>query len=53
MLKKLNVKELKKPARINRHAYRHSFRQLQNRTEVFKASYVPSTILDWNANLCI
>ena len=40
--------ELKKPARINKHAHCHSFSQLQNRINVYRASYLPPTILDWN-----
>ena len=37
--------DLVKPTRQNR----HSFRQLHNRTEVYKSSHLPATIVDWNS----
>ena len=37
------------PYRINRHKHPHTFRQLQNRSEVYKNSFIPSTIVAWNA----
>ena len=41
--------DLHKPTRSNRHNHPHSFRQLHTRSDVYKYSFVPNTIRDWNA----
>ena len=38
--------DLHKPTR---HNHPHSFRQLHTRSDVYKYSFVPNTIRDWNA----
>ena len=41
--------DLHKPTRSIRHNHPYPFRQLHTRSDVYKYSFVPNTIRDWNA----
>ena len=44
----LPLNDLHKPNRHNRQNHPHTFQQLHTRTDTYKYSFVPNTILDWN-----
>ena len=37
------------PTRLNRNKHPHCFRQLHNRSDLYKLSFIPNTIVAWNA----
>ena len=41
--------EMTKPTRTLRRSHKHSFIQLQTRTDSYKYSFFPRTIIDWNS----
>ena len=45
----LPLKDLNCPTRTNRQNHPHCFRQLHNRSDVYKYSFIPNTIVAWNA----
>ena len=44
----INMNDLHKPNRSNRHNHPHPFRKLHTRSDVYKYSFVPNTTRDWN-----
>ena len=45
----LPLQDLHHPTRLNRNKHPHCFRQLHNRSDLYKHSFIPNTIVAWNA----
>lgn len=45
----LPLQDLHHPTRLNRNKHPYCFRQLHNRSDLYKHSFIPNTIVAWNA----
>ena len=45
----LPLQDLHHPTRLNRNKHPYCFRQLHKRSDLYKHSFIPNTIVAWNA----